>query len=93
MSRKDSFHAKIAFWLSLGFWIPLFNIGLCLASFIIALNALKKYNKNPVKYGGYSYIIIAIILSVTSIVLTIAGLIIYLHSKSFCGSSFCQVSL
>jgi len=88
--KKDSFHAKIAFWLSLGFWVPLFNIGLCIASLIIAINSLKKYNNDPKKYGGYGYIITAIVLSSTSILLTVLGVMIYLQSKSFCGSAFCQ---
>ena len=40
LPEKDAFHAKIAFYLSLGFWIPLFNIGLCIVSIILASKAL-----------------------------------------------------
>ena len=90
--KKEKFYAKIAFFLSLGFWIPLFNVGLCITSIIIALIAIKKNYKEPNKYGGIGYAIIALVLSITSIVLSIIGLILYLSSERICTSALCRLS-
>jgi hypothetical protein len=74
---KDKFFAKLSFYLSLGFWIPLFNIGLTAVSLYYAIKALKLINKNPHKYGGRWYTIIAMVLDITTLVATLAGVIIY----------------
>jgi uncharacterized BrkB/YihY/UPF0761 family membrane protein len=87
---RDKFYAKIAFFLSLGFWIPLFNIALCIISIIIAVIALKKYYQEPDKFGGLGYVIAALIISLTGIVLTIVGLIIFFNSDQICGSAICR---
>lgn len=87
---KDKFFPKIAFGLSLGFWVPLFNFGLCIASLIIAVKSLKNIFREPDKYGGIYFAIIAIVLSVSSLVLTIIGLLIYLMSEQICESIICQ---
>lgn len=86
---KDKFFAKIAFFLSLGFWIPLFNVGLCIASIIIGFMAIRKIMNEPNKYGGMGYAVTAIVLSVTSLVLSLLGLIIYLSSEQICSSAVC----
>ena len=88
--KPDEFQAKLAFYLSLGFWIPLFNIGLCITSIIMASIALKRYFQDPVKYGGLGYIITAYILSIASIILTIIGMFIFLFSDKICGTAICQ---
>ncbi len=93
MNKKDQFYAKIAFYLSLGFWIPLFNIAISITSIILSILALKRYYNDPKKYGGLKYIIIALILSITSIVMTIIGLIVFLLSDDICGSAVCQAYL
>jgi len=90
VDTRDKFYAKIAFYLSLGFWIPLFNVGLCLISIIIASVALKNHFREPEKYGGFGLAITALILSIGSIILTIVGLIIFLMSNQICGTAVCQ---
>lgn len=87
--KKDRFHAKVAFFLSLGFWIPLFNIPLCITSLIIGIPALKRIMKNP-KYGGLTFAIIAVVLALTSIVLSVIGLVYYTFSDTFCNSAVCE---
>ena len=82
--EKDSFYAKTAFFLSLGFWIPLFNIGLAIVSIFLALKALKLSEKNPKKYGGRKHAIIALILSVSALALTLAGVTIFGLRKLLC---------
>ena len=84
MSKKDSFYAKTAFILSLGFWIPLFNVGLTLVSIYLAVKALKLTEKNPKKYGGRKYAVIALILSISALVLTLVGGTIFGLRKLIC---------
>ena len=72
----DSFYGKVALILSLGFWIPLFNIGLCAVSIYLALKALKLTDEDPKKYGGRKQAVIALILSTTSILLTAIGIVV-----------------
>lgn len=76
----DKFHAKTAFFLSLGFWIPLFNIGFTLVSIFFAIKSLKLIEKQPKKYVGKGYAITALIISITALVLTIIGFFIYINS-------------
>ena len=92
MKKKDKLLAKVSFYLSLGFWVPLFNIAMCLVSIYLAIRALNNYLKDNTKYGGLYYIIFALVLSVTAIVLSIIGLIVYLNSSQFCNSAICQLS-
>ncbi|MBN2421704.1 hypothetical protein JXB41_00635 [Candidatus Woesearchaeota archaeon] len=77
----DRFYAKTAFFLSLGFWIPLFNVGLIIVSLWLAIKALKLIEQNPKKYSGRRYAITAMVLSVTSLVMTLFGLSLYLMQK------------
>ena len=84
MEKKDSFYAKTAFFLSLGFWIPLFNIGLTIVSIYLAVKALKLYGRNPKKYGGREYAIIALIVSVSALALTFLGMAIFGLRKLIC---------
>jgi hypothetical protein len=76
--QKDSFYGKAALYLSLGFWIPLFNIGLCATSIYLAIRALKQVDENPERYDGKNQAVIALVLSSTSILLTLIGTAIYL---------------
>ncbi len=87
---RDKFNSKVAFYLSLFFWIPLFNIAICITSFILAMKMLNKHIKSPNKFGGLGYIITALILSITGIVLTIIGLVFYLLSEDVCTRAICQ---
>jgi len=80
--KKDNFYAKTAFILSLGFWIPLFNIGLTIVSIFFACKALKLVDKDPKKYSGRTLAIIALILSITTLVGMFAGLIYWLVLNS-----------
>jgi hypothetical protein len=88
--KKDCFYAKVSFFLSLGFFIPLFNLAICAGSLVTAIMALKLNYRDPKKFGGRGYAIAALILSVTGIALTIIGLIIYLMSERICLSSICS---
>ena len=74
---RDNFHAKVAFFLSLGFWVPLFNIGFCTVAIILGSIALKRHYQAPKYYGGAGYAITALVLSITSIFLTSVGFLIY----------------
>jgi len=89
--KKDSFYSKLSFYLSLGFWIPLFNVGLSIVSMIIAIRALRLVFKEPKKYGGLGYAVTALILSISSIIITITGLILFLMSERICTSQLCQL--
>ncbi|MFP4403839.1 MAG: hypothetical protein ACLFPJ_05800 [Candidatus Woesearchaeota archaeon] len=89
-NQKDSFQAKIAFFLSLFSWIPLFNFGFAPISFFLAYNAYKKYKKYPQKFNGLFYFSFAMVISLTSIILTIVGLVIYLFSEEICTSTICS---
>lgn len=82
--KKDSFKAKLAFWLSMGFWLPLFNVGLSFAAIILALKALKAIDKNPVYVGGRAYAIIALIIGVTSFAGSILFFAVYAYRKLTC---------
>jgi len=91
--KLDCFHAKVAFFLSLGFWVPLFNVALCIISIVFALKALRLYFKKPRRHGGVGYFIAALVLSLSGLVLTAAGLILYLMSNKICGSVMCEAYL
>lgn len=90
-NKVDKFHAKLSFYLSLGFWVPLFNVGLCITASIIAIMAIKKHSKEPKYFGGVGYAITALILSITSLILSIVGLFIYLFSDQICNSPICTL--
>ena len=85
MKKKDSFYAKTAFFLSLGSWIPLFNIGITIVSIYLAIKALRLCEKNPKKYGGKKHAILALIISVSALALTIVGATIFGLRKLICG--------
>ena len=89
-SDLDNFHAKLGFFISLGFWIPLFNVAICIVGIIVSGIALKNIIKYPSKFGGIYYAITGLILALTGIVLTIIGLIIFLTSESICLSAVCS---
>jgi hypothetical protein len=89
---KDSLYAKSAFFLSLGFFIPLFNIGLCITSIILASISLRKQLKEPQNYSGFGYAVAALAISITAILLTIIGGVLYYFSGNICNSAVCQVA-
>jgi hypothetical protein len=85
VKRRDCFYAKTAFILSLGFWIPLFNIGLCVVSIYFAIKSLRLINKNSKRYGDIKYVIAALVLSITTIIVTVIGISIFALKQLKCG--------
>jgi hypothetical protein len=81
MEKKDKFYAKTSFILSLGFWIPLFNIGMAVTSIIFAFKALKLINKDKNKYGGKNYAIIGLIIGFTVLITSIVTLAVFTYHK------------
>ncbi len=79
--KKDDFNAKLSFVLSLGFWVPLFNIGLCIISIIIAIHVLRRYFEDPTEVGGLYYAISAFVISATALIMTAVGVVIYVISR------------
>ena len=77
--KKDSFNAIIAFILSLGFWIPLFNIGLSLVSVYLAIKSLRLIRSDSKKYGGFGFSIAALVISLT----TLAGSLVFAFVYTF----------
>lgn len=90
ISSPDQFYARIAFYLSLGFWIPLFNIALCTVAVIVGSKALSLAFKDPKQYGGRGYAIAALVLGLTGLFLTVLGLLIYVLSPRICASAVCS---
>lgn len=82
--KKDSFKAKLAFWLSMGFWLPLFNVGFSLVAIILAVKALKSIDNEPKRNGGRAYAIIALIIGLTSFIGSILFLAVYTYRKLTC---------
>ncbi len=82
--EKDKFYGKTALILSLGFFIPMFNIGLSIVSIWLALKALRKVDENPKKYGGRKYAVAALVISVMTVILTVFGTAIYAFEKLRC---------
>ena len=84
MKTKDNFYAKIALILSLGFWIPLFNIGLSIVSIYFATRSLNLINKDSKRYGGIKCAIVALVLSITTIIITGIGVSIFALKQLNC---------
>ncbi|MFH1850379.1 MAG: hypothetical protein ABH879_09460 [archaeon] len=82
--KQDSLYAKVAFFLSLGFWIPLFNIAISIISAYFAVIAIQKIMRDPKKYGGLKYAVIALVLSASSLIMTVIGMVLYVHSGRYC---------
>lgn len=83
ITKKDTFQARLAFYLSLGFWIPLFNIGLAVTSIVIAWKALRAISKDN-RFGGQGYAIAALVLSFTIVIASVVFLAVYLSKKMTC---------
>ncbi|MBD3203618.1 hypothetical protein GF327_04945, partial [Candidatus Woesearchaeota archaeon] len=77
MATQDNFYSKTSFYLSLGFWVPLFNIGFAIVSLWFGLKALRLAEKNPKKYQKRKYAVIGIALSLTTLVLSIFGIFLF----------------
>jgi hypothetical protein len=76
LDRQDSFYAKVALFLSLGFWIPLLNIPLSVAAIIFGLTALNLNHKYPQRYGGRGYAVAGIVIGLIPLVLGLSILLI-----------------
>ena len=87
--KKDDFYAKIAFYVSLGFWIPLFNLGMGIVAIVFAVMAIRNRAMDPEKYGGATYAIIALVLGVVAIV----GMLFWVFSGMICNSALCGISI
>ena len=85
---KDAFYGKLAFYLSLGFWVPLFNIGFTAVSIFYAIRSLKLIKAHPKKVGGFWYSLIGLIISVSALVTTIVFLSVYAWRQITCETSF-----
>jgi hypothetical protein len=83
--KRDTFTATVAFWLSLGFWIPLFNIGFATVAIWQGVRALKLIESAPERFGGRGRAIAAVVIGITTIVLTIAGVVIFGLRQLKCG--------
>lgn len=90
---KDNFLAKLSFFISLGFWVPLFNIGICIVSFILAVKAYKLYRTDKAKFGGLGYIIAALIIDLSAVLMSVIGLLLFLLSKNICLSEMCKAAI
>jgi hypothetical protein len=84
VQKKDSFRAKLAFYISLGSWIPLFNIGFSFAAIILSIKALRFIDSDPDKFSGRAYAIIALIIGITAFIGSILFLLVYLYKKLSC---------
>jgi uncharacterized membrane protein len=79
--KKDEFYGKAAMYLSFGFWIPLFNIGLCAVAIYLAFKALKLADADPTRFDGRKQAVVALVLSATSLLLTAIGVYLSLFRK------------
>ncbi|MEK6967217.1 MAG: hypothetical protein AABX51_01145 [Nanoarchaeota archaeon] len=82
--KKDFFDANTAVVLSLGFWVPLFNIGLCGVSSFFAVKALGKIEKQSSRFGGRNRAIAALVINVSTILLTLVGVAVWAYRKIQC---------
>ena len=89
-NKTDKFYAKFAFFLSLGFWIPLFNIAICAVSLWLSIKAIKLHMKEPNKYGGFGFAVAGLILSLAGLIGTLVGYALYVFSGAICDSVICQ---
>ena len=87
MNQKDSFYGKTAFVLSLGFWIPLFNIGLMIIAIYFAIKALRFSDQHPEHFGGRKHATAALVIATTALALTALGTALYAFQKFKCGSA------
>lgn len=90
MSQKDSFYGKTALVLSLGFWIPLFNIGLMMVAIYFAIKAIRFTDQHPEHFDGRKQATFALVIAFTTLVLTIFGTVLYAFQKFKCGTVFTQ---
>ena len=86
--KQDTFHSNVAIILSLGFWLPLFNIGMSLVSIYFAVLAITLNFKDKDKFGGRYRAITALIISSTTFIASIIFYIIYAIKKIETGGLF-----
>ncbi|MBC8501425.1 MAG: hypothetical protein H8D38_06710 [DPANN group archaeon] len=82
--KKDRFHAILSFIFSLGFWIPLLNIGFSLVSLFLAIKALRLISADSKKYGGMGFALAALIISLTTFIGSIIFGTIYIYRRVTC---------
>lgn len=80
---KDEYYAKLAFVLSLFFWFPLFNVGLCIVSLYFARLQWNQIRTHPKRYGGLGYIVTAGVLCLTGLIMTVIGVVIYILERVY----------
>ena len=86
MKKKDDFYSRLSFFLSLGFWIPLFNIGLSFISLYFGIKALRAIQNDNKKYCGLGYVIAGLVISISTIIFTLIFYSIYIHRKLTCAN-------
>lgn len=82
---KNLFTANLAFWLSMGFWIPLFNIGFAAVAIWQGVKAVRLADADPKSFGGRGRALAAVIIGITTLVLTFIGIILYSIRFMTCG--------
>lgn len=81
--KKDNFQAKLAFYLSLGIIVPLFNVGFSFAAVVIAFKALSQI-KSDHRFGGLKYAVAALVIGCAGVVSSIIGIVIFLLKRFTC---------
>ena len=82
--KKDIFFSFLSFTLSTGFMVPLFNIGLCFVSILVALKALKLIDKDSKHYGGLLYAYLGLAISASMLIVTLIFLFMFAYRKLTC---------
>ncbi|MCA9478606.1 MAG: hypothetical protein KC535_05655 [Nanoarchaeota archaeon] len=83
VTTKDNFQARLAFYLSLGVIIPLFNMGFSATAVIIALRSLSMMRKDP-RIGGFNYAVAALVIGLAGVIGSIIGIAIFLMKRVTC---------
>jgi hypothetical protein len=83
MEKRDDFYSRVSVFLSLGFWIPLLNMPLCILAVIFGIKSLQLAHREPDRYGGRQLAIAGIVLGAFPIILTIIGMIAAIYVPSF----------
>lgn len=85
--KKDRFYAVSSILLALGFWIPLFNIGLSISSIILALKHLRLAHEDPKRYDGgrgKTISIIALVIGFATLAGSLIFLTVYMYRRLTC---------
>jgi hypothetical protein len=85
--QKNKFTAKLSFYLSLGFVIPLFNIGLALISIIYGVKALRLIANDPKKYGGLGFALAGLVIGIATFLTSLLFMGIFLYGQILASSA------